>query len=605
MTRVSTPLSLLCSALVWMTAPIEAPSATMRVPSEHPTIQAAIDSATHGDEIVVATGTYYETIHFQGKNIRLASTDPNDWAVVESTVIDAIQTGSVVTFSGSETESCELTGFTITNGYANKGGGISGNGTHATVSRNRIVGNRAYGFSMQQVTFKGCGGGVHGCNGTLRENRILDNRVYGYGGGVAESNGSIIGNVIEGNESEAFVSQPPVSGAPPPIPSGEGGGLYACNGLIANNEIVSNTAEEGRGGGMVVCDAMILNNRFVANTASAGGACHGCNGDFISNQFLGNRAKAYKVNTIITSTSGGLGGALANCTGRFEQNLFIENRAIGKFYIHYNNIIPVGIPVSGGAYGGAVFYCQGNLVNNLLIENEAIRPVGGYPMETIGGAIHNFNGLMANNTLVGNRAPDRGGAVSNSSGTIQNCIFWLNSASEEAQVHNSSLPDHSLIQGWTGGGIGNIDLDPSFVDLENGDFHLRHDSPCIDSGVLIPSVTDDYDGNPRPFMWSTQHGGDGSGYDMGAYEFYPGPDVNYDHSIDGLDLFVFQQDWRSISGPSGGGALQMGTDLSTSLSVWNVVTGPGSYTPSGYATDLDADGKVDVYDLLNLLNLMK
>ena len=31
---------------------------------------------------------------------------------------------------------------------------------------------------------------------------------------------------------------------------------------------------------------------------------------------------------------------------------------------------------------------------------------------------------------------------------------------------------------------------------ENGDFHLRHDSPCIDSGVLIASVTDDLEGTP-------------------------------------------------------------------------------------------------------------
>ena len=36
--------------------------ASFEVPADYATIQAAIDSATHGDEIVVATGTYVETL---------------------------------------------------------------------------------------------------------------------------------------------------------------------------------------------------------------------------------------------------------------------------------------------------------------------------------------------------------------------------------------------------------------------------------------------------------------------------------------------------------------------------------------------------------------
>ncbi|MCA9449548.1 MAG: hypothetical protein KC931_20680, partial [Candidatus Omnitrophica bacterium] len=51
--------------LLLLALPIQA--ATLFVPSDFPTIQSAIDSATHGDEIVVAAGTYYERIHFQGK----------------------------------------------------------------------------------------------------------------------------------------------------------------------------------------------------------------------------------------------------------------------------------------------------------------------------------------------------------------------------------------------------------------------------------------------------------------------------------------------------------------------------------------------------------
>ncbi len=86
------------------------------VPADFSTIQEAIDQARDGDKIVVAPGVYTENINFNGKAIKLCSSDPNDWDVVKSTVIDGNYTGSCVVFSNGEGNDSVLQGFTLTNG---------------------------------------------------------------------------------------------------------------------------------------------------------------------------------------------------------------------------------------------------------------------------------------------------------------------------------------------------------------------------------------------------------------------------------------------------------------------------------------------------------
>ena len=72
-----------------------------------------------GDEIIVAQGTYFETIDFLGKAITLRSADGP-----QLTIIDGSGAGSVVQCVTGEGFDTVLDGFTITGGNANEGGGM-------------------------------------------------------------------------------------------------------------------------------------------------------------------------------------------------------------------------------------------------------------------------------------------------------------------------------------------------------------------------------------------------------------------------------------------------------------------------------------------------
>jgi len=509
-------------------------------------IQEGINAASNGDTVIVAEGTYVENIHFKGENIVLCSPDPLDPGVVSNTVIDGNKAGSVITFVGTEDETCVLSGFTVRNGKADFGGGICGrtqdDQTRATIERNVITENSA-----------GRGGGLYDCDGTIRNNIVTANTaegvllwgvLYGDGGGLYRCDGLIQNNTISGNSA--------LGGGCPSLPCvyADGGGLTFCNGTIRDNTITGNSADRGaglfgcdgivedntisdnsarkEGGGLGYCDGTVKNNMITGNWAfDEGGGMGYCNATIQNNTITGNSTEWHGgglsdcdglvQNNTISGNSAVQGGGLTFCDGTIQNNTISGNSAErgggGLYYCHGTIQSNTFSGNSTGLDGGGLSSCWGTIQNNVIARNSA----GGY-----GGGLAGCRGPIQNNTISENSAVKGGGALHNCRGTIGNCIMWGNMAARDAELAGSATPSFSCIQDWTGGGEGNITSDPGFVDAAGGDYHLRADSPCIDAGenycwFVWPQR--DMDGNCRLA---------GERVDMGCYEHGATPDRDGD-----------------------------------------------------------------------------
>ena len=212
------------------------PGQTLNVPDDYATVQAAIDAANEADTIVVATGTYNENINFNGKNITLTSSDPDDPATVAATVLQGDATTSVVTFAGNETSATALIGFTITGGSSYVGGGILGNGANANISRCVITDNSASwaaGIAQSHGTIDRCtvshnqatynGGGIGGCHGQILSCLVSDNLAGGFGGGLVDCDADIANCTFAYNIAEDD-----------DVPEETGGAIKFCDGTVTN-----------------------------------------------------------------------------------------------------------------------------------------------------------------------------------------------------------------------------------------------------------------------------------------------------------------------------------------------------------------------------------
>lgn len=126
-----------------------------------------------------------------------------------------------------------------------------------------------------------------------------------------------------------------------------------------------------------------------------------------------------------------------------------------------------------------------------------------------GGGIYN-NGNNPN--IFNNVFYDIAGPLVLNGGVTKNNVFDLRKVSVSRAFNNVLSFENNHFFPMTTDIPDNFEwADPGFVDPDNGDFHLRWDSPLIESGVDV-GMTEDRDGTAIP-VWGAP--------DVGAFEFVP------------------------------------------------------------------------------------
>jgi predicted outer membrane repeat protein len=293
----------------------QAAPTTIQVPADYPTLQLAINAAGSGDTIVVAPGTYPESILFTGKALTMMSSGGPQVTTIDGSgflkSVITLNTGGL--FPEPE---CTIQGFTITGGDTLLGGGIhaatsltvddcifvdnmgvEGGGIYVgdisafTATNCSFVDNHAtqWGggirvdnrFVIMDVDIDDCffrensaisGGGVyisrHSTDYAIRRCTFLNNEATSSGGalqlmrGAGLTLGQVIGDcVFAGNQAGSL-----------------GGAIYdqEADDLIINCTFYGNDAGS-RGGGLIRIagtteETTISNCIFWENTASTSGA---------------------------------------------------------------------------------------------------------------------------------------------------------------------------------------------------------------------------------------------------------------------------------------------------------------------------------------------
>jgi hypothetical protein len=495
------------------------------VPSpEYPTIQAAVDAATDGDEVVLRDGVF---------------TGPGNWdidvpdveLVIRSESGDPLRTILELFEDGSD----ERHG-----GFALSGSG----GSPVEIIGLTLQGGRS-ALLIDSRTVR-----VQACN--FNDNRSFDD----FGMGLAAGGAVCAREAHCEFQACRFTNNSVGSGGRGG--SGSGGAVSISGGTASFSQcdFERNTAfgelefGSASGGAVSTTRCMVTFDRctFIANRIRAGftvgGGLSAGNSDvvMVSCVFEGNQSNSSGV------TSAGafrVHGTLEMVGGRITSNTASDDMSFegccGGFEVRGEATF-VNVRVSG------------NRVSSARCTSPIPGAAGGFAGA---GAIFG-TGEFVNCTINGNSANCWNGIYVDEDGDVQVLNSIVREAGDESvYAHPTATVDvrYSNIQGGDPG-IGNIDADPRF---EPGSYRLLSGSPCIDAGstLLLPADEFDLDGDgdtaePLPFDAdgmarladdpATPDTGVGFPVvDMGAFEYRPPcrVDLDGDGELTVFDFLAF------------------------------------------------------------------
>ncbi len=523
------------------------------VPQQYATIQTAIDSAVHGDTVLVSDGVYNENINFRGKAIIVASYMilNGDTSHRNNTIIRASQpssnANSVVSFVSGEDTTSVIYGFTITGGTGTVSGtNRVGGGVYCYLSGPRIAHNKIINNSTNHSSYAR-GGGIgtfpfgNNVPAVIEHNIIESNSCVGgeggQAGGIYMPHGRINHNIIRGNSCRGQLV-------------GLGGGihggadrsgqryLHVTNNTIENNQCFSSADYNARGGGVDTWGGVVIylmSNTIRYNRASSrlGPAGGGIDLAYAKapSVILGNTISVNSVNAELSS-GGGIQLYFAEGVTVAENVLEGNDGGYSSGGIDCYESNPVTVTgnlfkQNHSRYGGAVYCFFGNylLTNNIFHGNRAEWWSGALAVQQTSVT------RLVNNTFTENHA-DSGGAIGSYHGRIElvNTICWGNTAPRGPEIElwggtlntaysdirfgrDSIAIDSAATINWHSS---NITSNPQFRDTT---MRLANSSPCIGAAIDSMQIDDVWLHAPRFCFYGSQRPDpSGSRPDIGACE---------------------------------------------------------------------------------------
>lgn len=528
-TRFLAPIAL-CLALAAAASLQSVHAATIAVTSTADsgpgTLRDALASAPNGDTIDLTgiSGTILLTSSQLVVTNSVTIVGPGN----DTVKIDGNATNRVF-YVGSNT-TATVTSLTITQGYADDGGGVYNDHATLTVTNCNLTSNLA---PLR-------GGGVYN-SGTL----------------------TVVGSTLSGNSGGGAIGGG--------LPSYGGGGIHSSGILtVKASALTSNWASYGGGVNIVAGTATISASALNGNSAiDGGGICsvggavtmigsvvNGSSADDFGGGILNSYDAMLSVSgsTINSNTAGQDGGGVCNTTGLIVTNCVLSGnlayRGSGGI-MNSGNLTVLASALTGNSAGLG----GGGIGNSGTLAVSASVLSCNWAQEVGGGIYNGGNGAVSNSTFSGNSAGIQGGGIY-SGGTLTMSAVTMAENSDvsiwnggwlqigdtilEASITNASGTLVSLGYNLSSDAAGGDDHDTGPGGLLNAPGDIRNTDPMLgplaDNGgptlthALLPcspatdqgknfGLTTDQRGQPRPVddpAIANAVGGDGS--DIGAFE---------------------------------------------------------------------------------------